>query len=95
MALSSKSKEHSLWKTISIMICLILLLLGSCTATRPGKMVMEERKVWSTTMENTELQPGKHETGFEYGGQIFSFFPKGTPIPPSGPSKRHNSAPQN
>ncbi|KAF7808945.1 protein IDA [Senna tora] len=22
---------------------------------------------------------------------VFNFFPKGVPIPPSGPSKRHNS----
>ncbi|OMP06834.1 hypothetical protein COLO4_07854 [Corchorus olitorius] len=33
----------------------------------------------------------KHETSFQYQGQMFNFFPKGTPIPPSGPSKRHNS----
>lgn len=92
----SKSKNPS-WKTTIPIIFLIVLLFGSCTATRPGKkmMMMEVRSKEWTKMENRELQPGKPVMGFEYKGQVFSFFPKGTPVPPSGPSKRHNSSPQN
>ncbi|KAE8661391.1 Protein IDA [Hibiscus syriacus] len=35
--------------------------------------------------------PRKYEMGFVYQGHMFNFFPKGIPIPSSGPSKRHNS----
>lgn len=67
--------------TISLILVLFLLLIGSCTATRPGV----------TITVNPKPLRGKDEMGFRYHGQIFSFFPKGTPVPPSGPSKRHNS----
>ncbi|KAK1279754.1 Protein IDA [Acorus gramineus] len=33
-------------------------------------------------------------TGFVSRGREFDFLPRGMPIPPSGPSKRHNSAPE-
>ncbi|KAJ1406349.1 Protein IDA-LIKE 1 [Sesbania bispinosa] len=49
--------------------------------------------------EGTEHLRRKHQQGFPYKGMIFNFFPKGTRIPPSGPSNRHNavvdSTPQN
>ncbi|KAL4378770.1 hypothetical protein GQ457_02G018090 [Hibiscus cannabinus] len=48
--------------------------------------------------KNMDLDHGvsmarKYETGFLYKGQMFNFFPKGIPIPPSAPSKTHNSLP--
>ncbi|GMY18640.1 protein ida [Fagus crenata] len=73
-----------------ILVIFISLLLASCTATRPGVMVTVERKT-SMNSEYMKPLPVKHEKGFQYHGQVFSFFPKGTPVPPSGPSKRHNS----
>ncbi|CAL1392881.1 unnamed protein product [Linum trigynum] len=63
----------------------LFLLVSSSSATRPGAvMIMRDgaaggRKVYLTA--------------FQYEGQaaVFNFLPKGVPIPPSGPSKRHNS----
>ncbi|XVE91360.1 hypothetical protein REPUB_Repub01dG0002900 [Reevesia pubescens] len=62
-----------------------MLLAGSSFATRPGRTMMVDGRVSMTTFGR------KHETSFQYQGQMFNFFPKGIPIPPSGPSKRHNS----
>ncbi|GMJ05718.1 inflorescence deficient in abscission (IDA)-like 1 [Hibiscus trionum] len=70
---------------IIYVVFLITLLAGSCFATRPGKTMVVDGRVSSVTF------PRKYETGFRYQGQMFNFFPKGIPIPPSGPSKRHNS----
>ena len=51
-------------------------------------MVEEEE-----SMKWAKMNPQEHKfkTSFQHGGQMFNFFPKGVPIPPSGPSKRHNS----
>ncbi|KAE8707387.1 piriformospora indica-insensitive protein 2-like [Hibiscus syriacus] len=66
-------------------VFLIILVAGSSLASRPGKpMVIDDRVSMAKF-------PRKYETGFAYQGQMFNFFPKGIPIPPSGPSKRHNS----
>ncbi|KGN52035.1 hypothetical protein Csa_008746 [Cucumis sativus] len=77
----SSSSQTSI--PIFILLLLLLLLSGLSSATRPGK-----------TMEFTEMNPdmsNSYKTAFRYGGQTFSFLPKGVPIPPSGPSDRHNS----
>ncbi|KAG4919360.1 hypothetical protein JHK82_056796 [Glycine max] len=61
-----------------------LLLVGSCTATRTGATMRLN--------EGSELlRPKQQKPRFPYKGLVFNFFPKGVPIPPSGPSKRHNS----
>ncbi|KAK8604450.1 hypothetical protein V6N13_099392 [Hibiscus sabdariffa] len=70
---------------ITYIVFLIILVAGSSFATRPGKtMVVDGR-------DSLDTFPPKYETGFRYQAQMFNFFPKGIPIPPSGPSKRHNS----
>ncbi|XVE85980.1 hypothetical protein DITRI_Ditri17bG0135500 [Diplodiscus trichospermus] len=70
---------------IIYVIFLVMLLAGSSFATRPGTTMIVDDKVSKTIFWR------KHEMGFRYQGQMFNFFPKGTPIPPSGPSNRHNS----
>ncbi|KAL4347712.1 hypothetical protein GQ457_17G016500 [Hibiscus cannabinus] len=70
---------------ITYVVFLIILVAGSSSATRPGKTMVVDGRVSVATF------PRKYETGFQYQAQMFNFFPKGIPIPPSGPSKRHNS----
>ncbi|KAF5751959.1 putative Membrane lipoprotein [Tripterygium wilfordii] len=58
------------------LLLLILLFVGGCGATRPGATMILEPRV----------------RGFGYEDhQLFNFFPKGVPLPPSAPSKEHNS----
>ncbi|KAF5745304.1 putative Membrane lipoprotein [Tripterygium wilfordii] len=57
------------------LLLLILLLVGPCAATRPGATMIV----------------GPRVAGFRYQDQLFNFFPKGVPTPPSAPSKTHNS----
>ncbi|GMP83127.1 hypothetical protein CsSME_00037166 [Camellia sinensis var. sinensis] len=66
-------------KPILILI-VILILMGSSGATRPGAMKPEHFK------------PHRRQMGAGNGHEsmVFNTFPKGTPIPPSAPSKRHN-----
>ncbi|CAN1296272.1 hypothetical protein LINPERPRIM_LOCUS23086 [Linum perenne] len=43
--------------------------------------------------QNDGVESGGEQylTSFKYEGQaLFSFLPKGVPLPPSGPSMRHN-----
>ncbi|KAH1074488.1 hypothetical protein J1N35_026816 [Gossypium stocksii] len=82
LALPLQSKQLS---NIIYVVFLITLLAGSSFATRPGKTIIVDDTVSMTVF------PRKYETGFQYQGQMFNFFPKGIPVPPSGPSKRHNS----
>ncbi|KAL6294987.1 hypothetical protein ACE6H2_003129 [Prunus campanulata] len=90
---SPKSKHFSCsCKTTMFVVSLILLLIGSCSGARLGKTVsLADRQVLLNLEHTKTLNPRTYQTGFQYRGQVFSFFPKGTPIPPSGPSKRHNS----
>ncbi|XWS23288.1 hypothetical protein CRYUN_Cryun29cG0108700 [Craigia yunnanensis] len=87
-SLSFQSKQMPCTRQLSniiYVIFLIMLLAGSSFATRPGTTMIVDDTVSMTTFRR------KHKMGFQYQGQMFNFFPKGTPIPPSGPSKRHNS----
>ncbi|PON49628.1 Protein IDA-LIKE [Trema orientale] len=94
---ASKSKNpFLLFKTLFLTTILVIALFtGSCSATRPAKTMTVEREVSPDSGDYSKLRPRKSQTGFRFRGQTFNFFPKGTPVPPSGPSKRHNSAPQN
>ncbi|KAK5776968.1 hypothetical protein PVK06_044933 [Gossypium arboreum] len=89
LALPLQSKKISCTRqqlsNIIYVVFLITLLAGSSFATRPGKTIIVDDTVSMTVF------PRMYETGFRYQGQMFNFFPKGIPIPPSGPSKRHNS----
>ncbi|CAN1314364.1 hypothetical protein LINPERPRIM_LOCUS29301 [Linum perenne] len=66
----------------------LFLLIASCSATRPGAMLLVEEYP-----KATENDGGRklYLKAFQYEGQQFNFLPKGVPIPPSGPSKQHNS----
>ncbi|KAM7464390.1 hypothetical protein LguiA_032511 [Lonicera macranthoides] len=82
-SLSSSSKPlHFSWHVFSILF-LAFLLLSSSAATRPGRTLMEDSV---TAVLRHQL---KERSRFQ--GMVFNVLPKGTPIPPSGPSKRHNS----
>nr|KYP53031.1 Protein IDA-LIKE 1 [Cajanus cajan] len=71
-------------KAFSLAILLVYLLLaGSCNAIRTGATMRLNG--------SSELLRPKHQQRFPYKGLVFNFFPKGMPIPPSGPSRRHNS----
>jgi len=93
MATSHHSKTfHLPCKAFFLAILLVyLLLVGSCTAIRTGATMRLN--------ESSELLRPKQQPRFPYRGLVFNFLPKGVPIPPSGPSKRHNSvldsSPQN
>ncbi|XP_010528034.1 PREDICTED: protein IDA-LIKE 1 [Tarenaya hassleriana] len=70
-------------KTAIIAVYVILVLVpGSCRATRIGSMKV------SSDMGSRRT---RHEMGFEINGQKFHFMSKKARVPPSGPSKRHNS----
>ncbi|KAK3421747.1 hypothetical protein EUGRSUZ_G02364 [Eucalyptus grandis] len=71
---------------------LLLLLAGTCTAAQPGPTTM------TTTMTMLPLpvpphgpRHHPHKTAFRHRGSIFSYLPKGSTVPPSGPSPRGNS----
>ncbi|QCD89708.1 hypothetical protein DEO72_LG4g654 [Vigna unguiculata] len=72
---------HLQCKTLSLVLLFVyLLLLGSCDAIRPGQ-----------TMKLNQRRDRTNQQGdLPYHTMVFNFFPKG-PVPPSGPSKRHNS----
>ncbi|CAK9155789.1 unnamed protein product [Ilex paraguariensis] len=92
MASSSSSKPiHLSWHLFYI-LSFLFLLIGSCLATRTGKMMMVEvdgvSEMWP---ENLTDYPRKTENVYPYPRLLLNKLPKGVPIPPSGPSKGHNS----
>ncbi|OIV90565.1 hypothetical protein TanjilG_31639 [Lupinus angustifolius] len=93
MANSQYSKSlHLPCKNFSVVLILVyLLLVSSCTAIRTGVTMRQS--------ESTKLLRRKSHPDFQHHGLVFNFFPKGFPVPPSGPSCRHNavvdSKPQN
>ncbi|XAR55855.1 hypothetical protein NMG60_11036075 [Bertholletia excelsa] len=78
MFLSSKSM---------VVVFFILLLLGSCGATRPGCMM---GPVGESSNVPEPVPERKQEPGYRGEALVLNMLPKGTPIPPSGPSQRHN-----
>ncbi|KAG5603741.1 hypothetical protein H5410_025233 [Solanum commersonii] len=91
----------------SKLICLILVisLLVSydhniVEASRFGRMmIMEENQEKSRIFTSQHMKVYKKENAYEVDNLLFTMLPKGVPIPPSAPSKRHNaiedSTPQN
>ncbi|KAL1218532.1 Protein IDA [Cardamine amara subsp. amara] len=66
-------------RTMTILLCLVLFLAASspfAAATRIGA--------------TTEMKINRKSLGFNYN-HILGYLPKGVSIPPSAPSKRHNS----
>ncbi|GLU04807.1 hypothetical protein SLE2022_219380 [Rubroshorea leprosula] len=85
MASSSKFNHNSCSFNLLSVLFIALLLVASTSATRPGTMMNLNEDV-SMGGYKKDLK-----TSFEYRGKLFNFFPKWVPIPPSGPSKGHNS----
>ncbi|GKV43884.1 hypothetical protein SLEP1_g51130 [Rubroshorea leprosula] len=83
---SSKFKQSS-WN-FGVLFIILLLASPSC-ATRPGVTMNLGDEVF-INLESIGAHKTEQKTSFEYRGHFFNFFPKGDPIPPSGPSKRHN-----
>ncbi|KAJ7943227.1 Protein IDA-LIKE [Quillaja saponaria] len=76
--------------TYIVLLLILILSIGSCTATRPGtSMMMISEKVSLNSHDQTKFHRRKH--GSSYKDMVFNLLPKGTQVPPSGPSKRHNS----
>ncbi|QHO36819.1 Protein IDA-LIKE [Arachis hypogaea] len=85
----SNSSSHS---SIMLLLLVYFLLLSASSSdairTLPTitKRVMSEK---STQLSSPHTN-NQHQLS-PYKGMVFNFFPKGMPVPPSGPSKRHNS----
>ncbi|WCJ35698.1 Protein IDA [Euphorbia peplus] len=76
---------------INMFVLSLILFNSSCFAARPGiSRTVDARILMSSGGEKPDHRK-LYRTGFSYGNRMFNFFPKGVPIPPSGPSKRHNS----
>lgn len=65
-----------------LLLILLLIHAASCSAT------MRLREKGSSTVMMNENYDEKKRMMVAF---VFNFFPKGSPIPPSAPSKRHNS----
>ncbi|OWM89396.1 hypothetical protein CDL15_Pgr024144 [Punica granatum] len=79
---SSSKSRHGLWKILACILLAILILFPG-----PSAAAYSNRKM---AVDQVPDNYG-HKTGFRYQGRVFNFLPKGTQVPPSGPSKRHNT----
>lgn len=74
-------------------VCFVVIVLsnilsgGLCSAARP----MREKEDSVMMMNPLEVLKIYQEKMQRNRGMVFNVLPKGIPIPPSGPSKRHNS----
>lgn len=90
--LSSSSSSGFSWRNL-VCVCFVVIVLsnilsgGLCSAARP----MREKKDSEMTMSPLEVLKIYQEKMQRNRGMVFNVLPKGIPIPPSGPSKRHNS----
>ncbi|KVH97458.1 hypothetical protein Ccrd_000385 [Cynara cardunculus var. scolymus] len=75
-ALSSSKSQYVSWK-LFVVLFFTALLVGQSSATSRGN-----------TMMPLKHHPRKYDAN---PGLFFSMLPKGKRVPPSGPSKRHNS----
>ncbi|KAJ7954035.1 Protein IDA-LIKE [Quillaja saponaria] len=90
MAAAPSSK--SLYTYLLILLMIVILSIDSSTATRPGTSMMvitENYEKASLNSDQIKLHRRKH--GSRYKILFFNLLPKGTLVPPSGPSGRHNS----
>lgn len=85
-----------------ISIAFLALFLFSCevNAVRPGRMTMTATAKATTAEKMMKEDEVSAVMALKYfqekeGKLFFARLPKGVPIPPSAPSKRHNSAPLN
>ncbi|CAN4124727.1 unnamed protein product [Withania somnifera] len=95
-SLFSSKTLYSSMKLICLILAISQLLVGYGVEARLGRMMMEEN---SRIFSSQHLKVYNKENAYKIENLLFTRLPKGVPIPPSAPSKRHNaienSAPQN
>ncbi|KAH7686156.1 hypothetical protein IHE45_04G086000 [Dioscorea alata] len=79
--MTSFHPSSTLKNTITILYLLLLLLSQS-----------HGYRLRGIGFPITGAQPEAHRRNADMIGRTFNMLPRGVPIPPSGPSKRHNSA---
>lgn len=85
----SSSPSPSPWSFSWFFVFLLLILLpGTCNCTR---ILREDNPDVDQLPINPHQITHDHQLGFRLRGRLFNYLPRGVPIPPSGPSKRHNS----
>ncbi|KAF8033140.1 hypothetical protein BT93_D1900 [Corymbia citriodora subsp. variegata] len=72
-----------------LVLVLVLLAAGTCAAARPVP-TMATLPLPSPPHDPRHHRP--HKTAFRHRGSIFNYLPRGSTVPPSGPSLWHNSA---
>ncbi|ESQ32923.1 hypothetical protein EUTSA_v10005200mg [Eutrema salsugineum] len=78
---------------MTVYFLMFLLVFSSCNAAaKMGPIKVSEIKI-----VQTRSRPSRHEfmEGFRFKGRVFHFWSKRVLVPPSGPSKRHNSVVNN
>lgn len=97
----SYSKNLYVSKKLICLVLVISLLVGyGVEGSRFGRMMMGKKEENSRIFSSqVHLKVYKKENSYKIDNLMFTMLPKGIPIPPSGPSKRHNaiedSTPQN
>uniref|UniRef100_A0A3Q7GEW5 Uncharacterized protein n=1 Tax=Solanum lycopersicum TaxID=4081 RepID=A0A3Q7GEW5_SOLLC len=96
----SSSKTLYLSSKLTCLILVISLLFNYghiVEASRFGRIMMVEEN--SRIFSSQHMKVYKKENAYKVDNLLFTMLPKGIPIPPSAPSKRHNaiedSTPQN
>ncbi|KAL8518326.1 hypothetical protein ACS0TY_009626 [Phlomoides rotata] len=87
------------WRRINLClifsICFFLMNSSiSCIDARPGRMMIVKEDD-DDDASSMALKYFQEKEKSRYDGLYFTKLPKGVPIPPSGPSPRHNSSPEN
>ncbi|KAF8042042.1 hypothetical protein BT93_A0595 [Corymbia citriodora subsp. variegata] len=86
---SPSSRSGTLLSKLLRVSILILLLVNSCSAARARHLGMAApASRVALSLDRPRRQEGV--TSFRHRGRVFNFFPRGSTVPPSGPSKRHN-----
>lgn len=88
---SSKTLIITPFLVILLLLFLQSLLIGSCFAIRTRGVSMKEDEVFAMRLSSYSRE--KHT--IEIDRLFFTKLPKDVPIPPSAPSKTHNSTPAN
>lgn len=96
MASSFSSRTLISWRRINLSLILMGFLVMNSSISRidarPGRMMIDVKEGGASFIA---LKYFQEKEKFRYDGLYFTKLPKGVPIPPSGPSPRHNSLPQN
>ncbi|KAI4302214.1 hypothetical protein MLD38_037992 [Melastoma candidum] len=90
---SSMPTNISSYKSLLLsFIFLLVLCPHGCGAARILRPMPAASRVTYQVISMTTDGHNQHKTSFRYGGHVFAFLPKGSTVPPSGPSPRHDSA---